>query len=185
MRTFFFLSVLALGVTLMQAVLLTPLVPPQWSPELGLLFGLASIAFLPIETALFLIFAFGVLADLQGSTQFGAFTFSYLVGAGALMEVRRGLTRGGLIPTWFGVIVGVAVTHLAYMILGAFSGWPMPMEQALNVLGQYALLATLYGGLTTHLMGRFCYRLDLLSVEAQRYYKPPKHGKLLLRTGGS
>ena len=184
MRTFFLLGILVIGAAILQAGILTPLLPPWICPELGLLLALASVAFLPPEVALPFVFAMGFQADLQGTMRFGALTFSYLLAAGALLELRRLLARGGIPAVWAATIAGTAVTHGCYLLLGRLLGGQLTFAEGLHETGTRIVSAAIFGGVSAYFMRRWLLWWDLLGPESNVRGGPRRGHSPLLGFGG-
>lgn len=57
MRAFFWLSLLLIGVAVVQDALLPSLLPAEWIPDLGLLVALCALVYLPREAGVAFVFA--------------------------------------------------------------------------------------------------------------------------------
>lgn len=185
MRTFFLLGVLVLATAIAQAAVIGPLLPSWLYLELGLLLGLASVAFLPAETALFFIFAMGLQADLQGSMRVGALAFCYVLSAGALLEVRRGLARSGPFAIWMAVVVGSALTHTAYLVLGRFLGGLLGIGNGFQEVGYRVLSAAIFAIPCIWFVKKWLTWWSLLDPESKRWREPVQRQRPLLRFRGS
>ena len=125
-----------------QAGLLPEYLPMGWRPDIGLLFAIAGLVYLPRSTALALFFLLGLEADALGSARFGLMTFSYLFVASALLSFERDWSRHGAFGAWMAMGLGTALGHGAYVTLGQFygmsgglfSGWLTACQRVLAAL---------------------------------------------------
>jgi hypothetical protein len=152
----------------LQMALIPAFLPPLLRPDVGMLIGMAALAFAPREFGLLCVFALGLQADLFGSARFGLLTLCYLLAAGlVLWAAWRELTRGDLLAAWVGGIVGTAIAHTLYLLLGRLCGVPVPWGTALLTLLTLVLAACVWGLLSAWACGRFMYRLHLFSPQVR------------------
>jgi hypothetical protein len=165
MRYFFSIMAIVAAVTFAQLALAPAFLPPVLRPDLGILMGLAALAFAPRDFAFILLFCLGLSADLFGSARFGLLTLSYLLAAGLLLACSwRELTRGDFIPVWLLSIAGTALAHLFYIIFGRIAGLQVHWGQALAIYFSLVLSACVWG-LPCAYIGGHCLRgLGILTI---------------------
>lgn len=178
MRLTLWLALLLLVLGVLQAALLPALLPPAWRPDLGLLAGLAALAFLKPEAAVVWIFALGVQSDVLGSERLGLLTFGYLAAAWVLLSNQGALQRGGVRAAWAGAVLGTALAHGTYVLLGQLAGISSELQDGLLAAGARTAAAVLWGAPVAWVLGACLARLELLAPEARevRARRPRRRG---------
>ena len=165
LRYAFGLMLLLAGAVGLQLAVFPAFVPALLRPDVGLLLGLAALAFGPREFGLCCVFALGLQADLFGSARFGLLTLCSLLAARLILWVAwRELTRGDLLAAWVGGIAGTCLTHLLYILLGRLCGLEAPWGQAALTWLTLVLGACVWGLLCAWVCGQLMYRLNLFSM---------------------
>jgi hypothetical protein len=167
MRAFLILGGLWVAAGVAQAMLVPELLPAFVRPDVGLLLGLAGIAYLRRETAILFLFALGAQADLLGSARFGLLTLGYLAAGALLLAASRELVRAGVSGAWLGTLAGTAVAHAGYVLVGWPCGVRVGLADALSTLGSLLLGAALFGLATAWGLNRLWSWTGLLSPEAR------------------
>ena len=167
MRAFLILGGLWVAAGVAQAALVPDLLPAFVRPDVGLLLGLAGIAYLRRETAILFLFALGAQADLLGSARFGLLTLGYLAAGALLLAASRELVRAGVSGAWLGTLAGTAVAHAGYVLVGWPCGVRVGLADALSTLGSLLLGAALFGLATAWGLNRLWSWTGLLSPEAR------------------
>jgi len=164
-RYAFGLLVLVAAAVVLQLAVLPAFVPALVRPDVGILLGMAALAFGPREFGLACVFALGLQADLFGSARFGLLTLCSLIAARLILWVAwRELTRGDLLAAWVGGIAGTFLAHTLYLLLGPLCGLQVRWGQASFTLLALVLGACVWGLLCAWACGRFMYRLNLTSL---------------------
>ena len=164
MRSSACLIALIIAAVLFQTAIIPAVLPPVLRPDIGILIGVAILAFGERDFALISIFCLGLQADIFGSARFGLLTLCYLLAAGLILLVAwRELTRGDLVAAWFGGIAGTFVAHFLYVFIGRFCGLDLSWGQAFTTLRSLTISASIWGLPCAFVCGRFMARMNMLS----------------------
>ncbi|HYG77915.1 MAG TPA: hypothetical protein VEK08_23115 [Planctomycetota bacterium] len=165
MKSTFCLLTLFCAAVLLQMAVFPAFLPGLLRPDVGILFGIAAIAYAPREFGLITLFVMGLQADIFGSERFGLLTLSYLLAAGMILWVAwRELTRGDLLAAWIGGIAGTALAHAFYVLIGKFSGHDILWGQAVATWFSLVLSACVWGLPCAWLCGQFTFRLGVMDL---------------------
>jgi len=165
MRSLFCLSLFFCAAVVLQMAVFPALLPTLLRPDVGILFGIAVLAYAQRDFALACVFILGLQADLFGSERFGLLTLSYLLAAGAILWLAwRELTRGDLLAAWIGGIAGTALAHLFYVLIGKISGHDILWGQAAATWFSLVLSACVWGLPCAWLCGQFAYRTGMMDL---------------------
>lgn len=158
------LLALVMLAVLLQLAVFPAFVPALLRPDVGLLLGMAALAFGTRDFGLVCLFALGLQADLFGSARFGLLTFCSLAAARLILWAGwRELTRGDLLAAWVGGLAGTFLTHLFYILLGRMCGLEVPVGQAVMLLLSLLLGAVIWGLPCAWLCGGLLNFLNLFS----------------------
>jgi len=168
MRNAFCFIALVLTVTVLQVAVFPAFMPAVLRPDVGLLVGVAALAFAPQEFALALLFGLGVMADLFGSARFGALTLSYMLTAGVLvLSLRRELGRVDVTTAWITGIAATLIAHLLYIIIGRLCGLSVGWGAGAVTMISLLIAAAIWGLPVTFLTGRMLFRLGIVTPAAR------------------
>ncbi len=167
MRSLLVLIVVVPAAVLFQLGLFPVLIPALLRPDLGLLVGIALLAFGSRNAGLIALFCLGLQADLFGSARFGLLTLSYLLAVGMILWVAwRELARGDLLPAWIGGIAATVLAHVFYVVLGRLCGSDVRWTQATGALIGLTLASCLWGLPVVWLCGQVMFRLGAMTPQA-------------------
>ena len=182
MRYFFCILFIVVSVTVAQLGLAPAFLPPVLRPDLGLLVGLAALAFAPRDFALILLFCLGLSADLFGSARFGLLTLSYLLAAGLLLQFAwRELTRGAFIPVWICGVAGTILAHFFYILFGRIAGLQVNWVQTLATFFSLVLSACIWGLPCAYLSGRCLKGLGIVTIPVRERWATETRFKVTRR----
>jgi hypothetical protein len=157
-------SMLLITAVLLQLAVIPSIVPPVLRPDVGMLIGMAVLAYSTREFALITLFLLGVQADLFGSARFGLLTLCYLLSAGLILWIAwRELTRGDLLAAWVGGVAGTFFAHLLYVGIGRICGLDIAWGQATATLFVLLIAGCVWGLPFAWACGNFLYAFNLLS----------------------
>lgn len=145
MRAFFWLSLLLIGVAVLQAALLPSLLPAEWIPDFGLLVALCALVYLPREAGLAFAFAVGVQADLLGAGPFGHWTLAYMITVTVLLSIEREWVAAGAPGAWLAATLGTGLAHGLYVLLGRLWSASGATQAAFAQVGWVTLYALVFG----------------------------------------
>jgi hypothetical protein len=164
MRQVFCIVFLLLSAVLLQLVVFPTFVPPVLRPDIGMMIGMAVLAYASREFALITIFMLGVQTDLFGSARFGLLTLCYLLAAGLILWIAwRELTRGDLLAAWGGGVAGTFIAHILYVALGRLCGLEIAWGQATATLFSLFIAGCVWGLPFAWVCGNFLYYMNELS----------------------
>jgi hypothetical protein len=167
LKTFLILGTVWVAAGVAQAGPIPNLLPTLLRPDVCLLIGLAGVAYLRRETAIFFLLALGVQADLLGSARFGLLTLGYLLAGAPLLALSRELVQAGARGAWLGMVSGTLIAHGTYVMLGFLCGVRVGLGDALGRLGSLTLAAALFGLAAVWVLARLWSWTGLISPEAR------------------
>jgi hypothetical protein len=168
MRQVLCLTVLLAAAVVLQAAIVPAFLPPLVRPDVALLLGIAVVSFGTLEFGLTAMFVLGVSADLLGSGRLGLLTLCYVLTAGAiLITAWRDLSRGDFGVPWIACVLGTALAHGLYCLLGNLIGLGLPWSRVAGDLLSLLIAACVWGLPAVYLVSRAMFRLRVMLPEVQ------------------